>query len=73
MAMALRLLSGVGSRRVHVRDGGDVRGARAAFLVAWALFLSKRTDADFEEGRQERGWTARKYAAWARGERVLVR
>jgi len=36
-------------------------------------FLSNRTDADFEEWRAERDWTARKYAAWARGERVLVR
>ncbi|WP_143035725.1 hypothetical protein [Bradyrhizobium sp. Rc2d] len=47
--------------------------ARAAFEAAWAIFLPQRTDADFEARRQERDWTARKYAAWARGERVLVR
>ncbi|MET3972252.1 hypothetical protein [Bradyrhizobium sp. S3.9.1] len=49
------------------------QSARAAFLAAWPVFLSKRTDADFEEWRQERDWTARKYAAWDRGEKALVR
>jgi len=49
------------------------KAARDAFSAAWAVFLSKRTEADFEEWRQERNWTERKYAAWARGERVLVR
>lgn len=47
--------------------------ARAAFLVEWAMFLSKRTEDDFEAGRQERDWTARKYAAWERGEKVMAR
>ena len=44
--------------------------ACAAFLKAWAVFLSKRTEADFEEWRLQRDWTARKYAAWARGEKL---
>lgn len=47
--------------------------ARAVFLAAWAVFLSKRTKADFEERRQERDWTARKYAPWQRGEKVRRR
>lgn len=38
--------------------------ARAAFLAGWTVFLSKRTDADFEAWREERDWTSRKYAAW---------
>ena len=42
-------------------------------MAAWAVFVSKRTDADFEEWRQQHDWTTRKYAAWERGERVLVR
>lgn len=36
--------------------------------VGGAIFLSKRTDADFEAWRQQRDWTKPKYAAWARGE-----
>ncbi len=46
--------------------------ARAEFLAWCAIFLPKRTEADFEAWRPERDWTARKYAAWARGKRVLV-
>ncbi len=47
--------------------------ARVAFIAAWEVFLSKRTESDFQEWRDQRDWTARKYAAWAKGERVLVR
>jgi hypothetical protein len=38
--------------------------ARADFEGAWQRFLSKRTEADFQEWRDERDWTARKYAMW---------
>ncbi|WP_456638532.1 hypothetical protein [Bradyrhizobium sp. USDA 10063] len=44
--------------------------ARAAFEAAWAIFLLKRTEADFEAWRRQHDWTARKYAAWARGENL---
>jgi hypothetical protein len=47
--------------------------ARASFMQAWTVFLSRRTEADFDEWREQRDWTARKYAAWERGERVMVR
>ena len=47
--------------------------ARAAFSADWAVFASRRTEADLEECREERDWTARKYAAWERGERMPVR
>ncbi len=33
-------------------------------------FLSNRTEADFQEWRDARDWTARKYAMWAAGERL---
>jgi hypothetical protein len=43
--------------------------ARADFESAWRVFLSKRTEADFQEWRDQRDWTERKYAMWERGER----
>jgi len=36
------------------------------------MFLAKRTTADFQAWRDQRDWTARKYAAWAAGRRVLA-
>jgi len=44
--------------------------ARADFERAWSAFLSKRTEADFQAWRDQRDWTERKYAMWARGERM---
>ena len=38
--------------------------ARADFEAAWRVFLSSRTEADFQAWRDERDWTARKYALW---------
>jgi hypothetical protein len=32
------------------------------------VFLSKRTEADFHEWRDQRDWTARKYKLWEAGE-----
>ena len=46
--------------------------ARADFESAWRMFLAKRTTADFQAWRDQRDWTARKYAAWAAGRRVLA-
>jgi hypothetical protein len=43
--------------------------ARADFESAWRVFLSKWTEADFQEWRDQRDWTKRKYAMWERGER----
>jgi hypothetical protein len=42
--------------------------ARAAFEAAWRVFLSNRTEADFQERRDARDWHARKHAMWAAGE-----
>jgi hypothetical protein len=44
--------------------------ARAAFERAWAVFLSNRTEADFQAWRDARDWTARKYALWDAGKRL---
>ncbi|SHG21914.1 hypothetical protein [Bradyrhizobium erythrophlei] len=43
--------------------------AHRDFEAAWRVFLSKRTEADFQEWRDQRDWTERKYAMWERGER----
>ena len=40
--------------------------ARVAFETAWREYLPKRTDADFDEWRQDAAWHAAKYARWAR-------
>jgi hypothetical protein len=64
-----------GSRPGECTSGtaATFESARAAFLAEWTVFLSRRTEADFKEWREERDWTARKYAAWARGGRMLAR
>ena len=45
--------------------------ARADFERAWMMFSARRTKADYEEWREQRDWTARKYAAFDRGEKVI--
>jgi len=44
--------------------------ARSAFLAAWRVFLSNGIDADFQEWRDQREWTAEKYRRFDRGERM---
>jgi len=66
MAMALRLLSGIETGRVHRRHATTLEEARAAFEAAWRVFLSNRTDADFKAWRDQRDCTAREYAVWKR-------
>ena len=44
--------------------------ARADFERTWQVFLSKRTEADFQGSRDQRDWTARKYALWDARERL---
>jgi hypothetical protein len=38
--------------------------ARGDFEEAWRVFLANRTEADFDEYRKHRAWTAWKYAMW---------
>jgi hypothetical protein len=42
--------------------------ARADFEVAWQVFSACRSPADYQAWRDQRDWTARKYAMWERGE-----
>jgi hypothetical protein len=42
--------------------------ARADFEAAWAILLPRRTEADFQVWRDQRNWTAKKYAMQPRGE-----
>ena len=44
--------------------------ARADFERAWQVFLSNRTEADFQAWRDQRDWTERKYALWDAGKRL---
>jgi hypothetical protein len=38
--------------------------------VAFGEYLPKRSEADFQEWRDQEAWTERKYAMWERGERM---
>src|SRR6202165_674399 len=44
--------------------------ARADFETAWRVFLSKRTEADFQAWRDQEAWTAEKYRRFDRHERM---
>src|SRR6266436_9430294 len=44
--------------------------ARADFEAAWRVFLSNRTESDFQAWRDQRDSTARKYALWDAGNGV---
>jgi len=44
--------------------------ARADFGAAWKVFLAHRTEADFQEWRDQEAWTAEKYRRFDRGERM---
>ncbi|MBR0871383.1 hypothetical protein JQ633_13530 [Bradyrhizobium tropiciagri] len=44
--------------------------ARAAFEAAWQILLPQLTEDAFQQWRHQRDWTERKYAIWARGEKL---
>jgi hypothetical protein len=44
--------------------------ARVDFEAAWRVFLSNRTEADFQAWRDQRDWTAEKYRRFDRGARM---
>jgi hypothetical protein len=48
----------------------DFDQARTDFEAAWGIFSAKRTEADYQAWRDQRDWTERKYAMWARGEKL---
>ena len=49
---------------------GTFDQARAEFEAAWAVFLSKRSETDFQVWRDQQDWTARKYAMRQAGEKL---
>lgn len=61
-----------GSKPGEIKSGttDTFEQAREAFEKAWAIFLSNRTEADFEEWRERQKWTERKYAARDAGQPV---
>jgi hypothetical protein len=58
-----------GSRRGEIQSGTSATfdEARADFESAWKIFLSNRTEADFQAWRYQRDSTAWKYAMWDAG------
>jgi hypothetical protein len=58
--------------RANARNGSAAtfEQARADFEAAWKVFLSNRTEADFQEWRHQRDFMAEKYAMWERGEKL---
>jgi hypothetical protein len=58
--------------RGNARTARPPRSTRHALIsrAAWCVFLSKRTEADFQAWRDQRDWTAEKYRRFDRGERM---
>jgi hypothetical protein len=42
----------------------------ATEITYWRVFLSKRTEADFQQWCDQQAWTAEKYRRFDRGERM---
>jgi hypothetical protein len=49
----------------------DFLTARCDFESAWRVLSSKRTEEDYQAWRDQRDWTARKYAMFERGQKML--
>jgi hypothetical protein len=45
---------------MHAGRGDNPGRGKADFEKAWAVFLSQRTEADFQEWRDQQEWTERK-------------
>jgi hypothetical protein len=58
------------SRGMHERHGRQLRKGPRRFWAGMEDLFLKRTEADFQEWRDQRDWTERKYAMWARGEKL---
>jgi len=48
----------------------DFEACHTEFEAAWQRLLPTLTETSFQEWRDHRAWTARKYAMWERGERM---
>ena len=64
-----------GSKPGEIKSGtaDTFEEARAAFEKAWHIFASTRTPSDFQQWRDQRDWTANKYAALDAGKPVPKR
>jgi hypothetical protein len=53
-----------GSKHGEIKHGTSdtLEETRAAFEKAWQLFASTRPESDYQDWREQREWTARKYA-----------
>jgi hypothetical protein len=68
--MELRFLSGSHPGEHQSDTAATFDDARADFERTWQVFLSNRTEADFQAWREQRDWTERKYALWYAGKRL---
>lgn len=64
-----------GSSAGEIKTGvaATLEEAKTKFRRAWLAFASNRAPEDFEAWRDQRDWTARKYAFRGRGEQVPIR
>jgi hypothetical protein len=70
MAMELWFLSRPHPREYTSGTAATFDQARVDFETAWRVFLSNRTEADFQAWQDNRDWTAEKYRLFDRGERM---
>jgi hypothetical protein len=68
MAVGMRVYPGSRPGECTTGTAASFEAARSAFLAAWRVFLSNRTEADFQAWRDQRDWTAEKYRRFDRGE-----
>jgi hypothetical protein len=68
--LELWLLSRQPSRECTGGAAATLEQAKADFEKAWAVFLSNRTEVDFQEWRDQQDWAAEKYRRFDRGERM---
>jgi hypothetical protein len=61
---------GSGPGECKTETATSFEAARSAFQAAWRVFLSNRTEADFQAWRDQRDWTDEKYRRFDRGERM---
>jgi hypothetical protein len=68
MGMGLRILPCTDPGQGESGTAVDFEAGRVAFEAAWQRLLPALTEASFQEWRDQRDWTARKYAMRQRGE-----
>jgi hypothetical protein len=64
LGVALRLLPRSNPGEQRFGTAATFEAARAALEAAWRDYLTKRSEADFKEWRQDAAWHTAKYARW---------